>query len=151
MTEESVDFNHIVRLANTDVDGHYKIVKGISQIKGIGWRMAGVIARNIEIPKERRIGDLEDEEIEQIADAVEGVLDIAPTWMFNRQKDYDLGEDTHLIGTDLEMIGKEDIDRMKRTRSYKGVRHERGKKVRGQRTRSNGRTGATLGVSRRRK
>jgi hypothetical protein len=31
-------------------------------------------------------------------------------------------------------------------RSYRGVRHERGQKVRGQRTRSNGRTGMAAGV-----
>ena len=37
---------------------------------------------------------------------------------------------------------------MKRTRSYKGVRHIYGLKVRGQRTRSTGRTGGILGVSR---
>ena len=151
MAEESEDFKYIVRLANTDIDGHYQIVKGLSQIKGVGWRMAGVIARTIDIPKERRIGDLEDEDIEKIAEAIDSVLDVAPTWMFNRQKDYDIGEDTHLIGSELEMTFKEDIDRMKRIRCYRGIRHERGKKVRGQRTRSNGRTGATLGVSRRRK
>src|SRR2546422_6033274 len=36
---------------------------------------------------------------------------------------------------------------MKMIRSYKGVRHETGQKVRGQRTRSNGRTGLTVGVT----
>lgn len=35
---------------------------------------------------------------------------------------------------------------MKMVRSYRGVRHERGQKVRGQRTRSNGRTGMAAGV-----
>ncbi len=35
---------------------------------------------------------------------------------------------------------------MKMIRSYRGVRHERGQKVRGQRTRSNGRTGMAAGV-----
>ncbi len=45
---------------------------------------------------------------------------------------------------------KDDVDMMKMIRSYKGVRHEEGQKVRGQRTRSNGRTGLTLGVMRQR-
>ena len=40
---------------------------------------------------------------------------------------------------------------MKKIRCYRGIRHETGQKVRGQRTRSNGRTGLTLGVSRKRK
>jgi small subunit ribosomal protein S13 len=49
---------------------------------------------------------------------------------------------------DLAMILREDLDLMKRMRSYKGIRHERGLRVRGQKTRSTGRTGAIVGVSR---
>ncbi len=36
---------------------------------------------------------------------------------------------------------------MKMIRCYRGIRHEQGQKVRGQRTRSNGRTGLTVGVT----
>ena len=50
------------------------------------------------------------------------------------------------MGIDLEVSLKDDINRMKMIRSYKGVRHETGQKVRGQRTKSTGRTGATVGV-----
>ena len=46
------------------------------------------------------------------------------------------------------MINQEDVNRMKKTRSYKGIRHESGHKVRGQRTSSNGRRGSTIGVVR---
>jgi len=42
----------------------------------------------------------------------------------------------------------EDINLMKKVRSYKGVRHDRGLRVRGQRSRSTGRKGKTVGVSR---
>jgi small subunit ribosomal protein S13 len=45
------------------------------------------------------------------------------------------------------MVLKDDINRLKMIRCYRGVRHESGHKVRGQRTRSNGRKGLTLGVS----
>jgi small subunit ribosomal protein S13 len=44
----------------------------------------------------------------------------------------------------------DDINRMRRTRSYKGIRHDKGKKVRGQRTRSNGRKGLAVGVVKKR-
>ncbi len=43
---------------------------------------------------------------------------------------------------------RDDINLMKMIRCYKGIRHEQGQKVRGQRTRSNGRTGMTMGVIR---
>ncbi|MCI0497630.1 MAG: 30S ribosomal protein S13, partial [Thermoplasmata archaeon] len=98
-----------------------------------------------------RMGDLDDESVERIAEIIEDIPDITPGWMMNRQKDYDAGTDTHAIGMDLDILGKEDIERMKRVRCYRGIRHERGKKVRGQRTKSNGRKGKTIGVSRRRK
>ena len=54
----------------------------------------------------------------------------------------------HIVGVDLDISLKDDMNRMKMIRCYKGVRHEGGQKVRGQRTRSNGRTGLTLGVMR---
>ena len=55
-----------------------------------------------------------------------------------------------LMGMDLSMTLREDLDLMKKMRSYKGIRHERGLRVRGQKTRSTGRTGAIVGVSRKR-
>jgi small subunit ribosomal protein S13 len=68
----------------------------------------------------------------------------------NRQLDLETGEDMHIVGVDLDIRRKDDINLMKMIRCYKGVRHEEGQKVRGQRTRSNGRTGLTLGVMRQR-
>jgi small subunit ribosomal protein S13 len=64
--------------------------------------------------------------------------------------DFETGEDMHIVGVDLDVRRKDDINMMKMIRCYKGVRHEDGQKVRGQRTRSNGRTGLTLGVMRQR-
>jgi len=71
-----------------------------------------------------------------------------PAWMVNRKKDLVTGEDLHIIGNRLELSVRRDIDRMKRIRSYKGVRHHRGLKVRGQKTKSTGRHGLVVGVMR---
>jgi small subunit ribosomal protein S13 len=46
------------------------------------------------------------------------------------------------------MVREEDINLMRKIRCYKGIRHETGQKVRGQRTKSTGRTGLTVGVKR---
>ncbi|HNT73065.1 MAG TPA: 30S ribosomal protein S13, partial [Methanothrix sp.] len=61
------------------------------------------------------------------------------------------GEDRHVMGTDLVMALREEMDIIRKTRSYRGIRHERGLRVRGQKTRSTGRRGATVGVSRKKK
>jgi small subunit ribosomal protein S13 len=67
--------------------------------------------------------------------------------MTNHQKDFFTGEVTHEIGNDLEMSRRQDINRMQMIDSYKGVRHKRGQKVRGQRTKSTGRSEGTIGVN----
>ena len=57
---------------------------------------------------------------------------------------------THLISVEVATRLRDDINLMKMIRSYRGVRHEAGLPVRGQRTRANGRFGLALGVSKRR-
>ena len=54
----------------------------------------------------------------------------------------------NLVSNDLEIQLQDNVNLMRRIRSYKGIRHETGHKVRGQRTRSNGRKGLTIGVQR---
>ncbi len=81
----------------------------------------------------------------------ERIEEVVPQWMFNRRKDTFTGKNFHLIGTEIDMARKEDIDLLRKIRAYRGIRHEKGKKVRGQRTRSTGRKGVTVGVIRRKK
>jgi small subunit ribosomal protein S13 len=71
-----------------------------------------------------------------------------PVWMLNRQFDPVTGGNRQLYGADLELSIKEDIQREMRTKSWRGIRHSLGLKVRGQRTRTTGRKGMTVGVSR---
>ena len=68
--------------------------------------------------------------------------------MLNRQRDIESGDELHLIGQDLRMVQDEDISRLRAIKSYRGIRHAGGHKVRGQRGRSNGRFGLSLGVQR---
>lgn len=51
-----------------------------------------------------------------------------------------------MVGAELIYFVKEDIEREKRIKSWRGVRHALGLKVRGQRTRTTGRLGVTVGV-----
>ena len=93
-------------------------------------------------------GKLEDKNVTDIENAIMNLNDYVPDWLLNRQKDYDTGEDIHSVSVELKMTHDEDLNRMKKVKSYKGIRHESGHKVRGQRTYSNGRKGLALGVSR---
>ena len=68
--------------------------------------------------------------------------------MLNRQRDIETGDELHLFSVDVSMTQEDDIARLRATKAYRGLRHAARKRVRGQRTRSNGRTGLTLGVQR---
>ncbi|MCD6236481.1 MAG: 30S ribosomal protein S13, partial [Thermoplasmata archaeon] len=117
-------------------------------IKGIGLRMSAFIADSIGVSRDEKIGNLSDEQIGKIQDMVSNLSKYAPDWMVNRRKDYYTGKNRHIIGADITLVLREDINRLKKIRAYRGIRHELGLPVRGQRTRSNGRKGLTLGVSR---
>jgi len=143
----SSSFKYIVRMFGTDVDGNKPIMLGLTSIKGIGFHMAFSIARSLGLDLSRKMGDLSDEEVSRLTKALEDPVSFGvPHWMVNRQKDFETGKDLHLNTSDLIMAVRDDITRMKKIRCYKGVRHERGLKVRGQRTRSTGRKGLVVGV-----
>jgi len=144
------DFKYIVRLSNTDVDGEKNVVYGLTGIKGIGVHMATLIADETGVNRYTKIGDLTDTQIEKLQEIIDNVNKNAPGWMLNHRKDYETGNDIHLIGSDIDMQLRDEINIMKKIRSYRGIRHERGLPVRGQRTRANSRKGLALGVSKKR-
>ena len=144
------DFRYIVRLANTDIDGEKTFVRGLTSIKGVGMHISVLIANETGIDKYVKMGDLTDAQIEKIQKSLDNITKSAPAWMLNHRKDSQSGEDIHLIGSDIDMRLRDEINIMKKIRSYRGIRHERGLPVRGQRTRANNRKGLALGVSKKR-
>lgn len=143
---EDENFNFIVRIASSDIDGQKRVVIGLQSIKGVGKRVAEIVAKRANVDPEMKFGNLPDEKVKEIEQLVTSYVEYAPNWVINRQMDYETGADMHLIGNDLVIIQKDDINRLKMIRCYRGVRHETHHKVRGQRTRSNGRKGLTMGV-----
>lgn len=141
------EFRHITRIANTDLDGAQKIGYALSRVKGIGNRLANVIVQKAGIDPNIRLGFLPEADIKKIEDMIKNPVKYGlPNWLLNRPKDSETGKDTHLVGADLTLQIKSDIDKMKKTRSWKGFRHSHGLKVRGQRTKTTGRKAKALGV-----
>ena len=145
---ENPDFRFLVRLVNTDLDGKKKVAVALRGITGVSDRMATIIAREAELPADAIIGNLSDAEIASLGETIEDVGELVPAWMRNRRADPESGEDLHLIGTEIPIQLREDLNNLKKIRSWKGLRHERKLPVRGQRTKANGRTGSTVGVQR---
>ncbi len=143
---EKPDFKYIVRIANTDIDGHKTVEYGLSSIKGIGIRLGEILADKAGIDRTIKMGDLSDEEVDKLIEVVGKVNELIPPWTLNRRHDVETGADLHIYGAEIFTYKRDDLNRLKKIRCYRGIRHERGHKVRGQRTRSNGRTGLTVGV-----
>ncbi|MEM0202376.1 MAG: 30S ribosomal protein S13 [Archaeoglobaceae archaeon] len=141
-------FKHIVRIADTDLDGNRNVVHALTAIPGIGIRMARSIVNLTGIDAKKRLGYLADEEIEKLRSIIEEKIEELPAWMLNRRFDPVTGQNLHLLSKDVQFARMLDIERMIKIKCYRGVRHAKGKKVRGQRTRSTGRKGRTVGVIR---
>lgn len=149
--QEKEDFLYIVRVANRDLKGERRVDQALSDIEGIGPRLAKIIARLLEIPAKERIGDLKEDQIEKLREFVEKKeYEEIPEWALNHRNDPVTGGDYNLVTNELSMQIQDDINYMKKIKSYKGIRHETNHKVRGQRTRSNGRKGLSIGVTRKR-
>jgi len=144
---EDENFNFIVRIANSDIDGQKRTAVGLQSIKGVGKRVSQIVVTKAKVDPTMKIGSLPEEKVKELEKLVMTYVEYVPNWVVNRQTDYETGADMHLLGNDLDMIQKDDINRMKMIRCYRGVRHETRHKVRGQRTRANGRKGLTMGVS----
>lgn len=140
------DFRYIVRFANTDLEGARSVVYALQKVRGVGARIAEMVADMSGVPRTDRIGNLPESKTEEMEQVLATLHERVPAWIVNRPNDPDSGEDAHLFGSDVDLRRRDDINRMKMIRSYRGIRHEQGQKVRGQRTRSNGRTGLTVGV-----
>lgn len=149
MAEEGVQ--EIVRIADTDVNGTKRIADAITEIKGISHSYANAVANHMEFDPETRIGSLERDEIGEIEDMLGSPEEAGiPSWIRNRRKDRETGDDKHIIGAELMMTEEFDIRRLKEIESYKGRRHEMGLPVRGQKTQSSFRSGEKVGVERER-
>ena len=144
------NYETLVRILSSDIPGSKSVGVGLTRIKGVSWTISKVIFTKLGIPPTKKFQDLTKEELKMIEDFLENP-DI-PVYLKNRRSDPETGEELHLKGTDLELKKEFDIKRLKKMRSYVGVRHSSKLPVRGQRTRSHFRSkGKAVGVKRKKK
>lgn len=144
--EAEEDIRYFVRIGTTDLDGTESVETALLDMNGVGRRVALAVADEADVNSKATLGKLDDEDVEAVKDAVQSFDEHGPDWMLNRERDRYTGEDRHVVGTDLDIVHEEDVNRKKKISSYEGVRHEQGRKVRGQRTKSTGRTGGEVEV-----
>ena len=138
-------YEKIIRIMQTDIDGKKQIYVGLTKIKGVSWSLSNALCNKLGFDKKKKITDLSNEEIKKIEEFIKNPE--IPEFLLNRRKDLDSGKNLHLLGSDLDLRKEFDIKRLKKIKSYKGLRHALGQPVRGQRTRGHFRSkGKAVGV-----
>jgi len=142
-----VELRHIVRFKDSDLDGTVSIQRSLHKVKGLSFSTIKAFLNVVGFDSDKKLGLYTDEELKKLTDAIENPSKYGlPAYLFNRRRDYDTGIDKHLVSVELELEQKSDISRERQIKSYRGVRHATGQKVRGQRTKSTGRKGTAAGV-----
>ncbi len=131
---EKKEYYSIVRIMQTDIPGHKKVLTGLTYIKGVSWAISNAVCKILKLDENKKIEELNEKEINLITDFLKDPK--LPRFLVNRRKDFETGKDSHLIGSNLDMKKEFDIRRLKKIRSYRGLRHALGQPTRGQRTRS---------------
>jgi len=149
--KESKDFKGIVRILGKDIEGHTPLRSALRKIKGVGHAIASNVARaarkELGLKESEWVGEMKDEQLAAIEEIVRfpekhGVR----SFQLNRVRDKAAGTDKHLTMSDLQFSLRQDIEGERNTRSWKGYRFGLGQRVRGQHSRTTGRSGLTVGV-----
>ena len=137
---EKGEFQHIIRLLNTNIDGKQKIMFAMTAIKGIGRRYANLVCKKADVDMNKRAGEMTSEELERLITIVQNPTEYKiPDWFLNRQKDFKTGKYSQVFAQNFDAKLREDVERMKKNRAHRGLRHWWGVRVRGQHTCSTGR------------
>eukprot|EP01083_Nonionella_stella_P159285 519469_1 len=143
----SPDFQHILRVLNTNIDGRRKTMFALTKIQGIGRRFANLICKKAEVDPDQRSGELTQDEVEKLVAIIQSPKQFKiPEWFLNRQREWKTGKYMQAFSNNLSAKLREDLERLKKIRSHRGLRHYWGIRVRGQHTKTTGRRGKTVGV-----
>ncbi|KAK2980592.1 hypothetical protein RJ640_011400, partial [Escallonia rubra] len=116
------EFQHILRILNTNVDGKQKIMFAVTSIKGIGRRYSNIVCKKADVNMNKRYyraGEMSAEEIEKLMTIVANPREFnIPDWFLNRQKDYKDGKYSQVVSNALDMKLRDDLERLKKIRWF---------------------------------
>ncbi|MBI4896178.1 MAG: 30S ribosomal protein S13 [Candidatus Aenigmarchaeota archaeon] len=135
----------IVRILSTDIPGDLAVLRAVRKVKGVSFMFARALCQVTHLDGSEQVGLLTPQQIKSIEEAIQNPP--VPSWLLNRRKDPTTGVSSHVVMAKLDFQLREDVNKLRKMRSYRGVRHELGLPVRGQRTRSSFRKNTTVGVS----
>lgn len=109
----------MARIAGVNIPTGKRVEISLTYIHGIGRTTARQICERLQIPPERRVSDLTEDETLRIRETI---------------------DDQYTVEGDLRREVAMNIKRLMDLGCYRGLRHRKGLPVRGQRTHTNART-----------
>ena len=149
----------------------------LTKIKGVGRRYSNLVCKKADVDLNKRYvshnalyalllqffskvektaltifpysaGEITSEELERIVTIIQNPTQYKiPAWFLNRQRDIVDGKDSQVLANAMDNKLREDLERLKKIRAHRGLRHFWGLRVRGQHSKTTGRRGRTVGVS----
>ena len=122
--QQDTDFNYIVRMMNTNVDGRLQLPYAVAGIKGVGRRLGHLMCRILNMDVHRKAGDLDENEREKVKNFIQNPQEHGvPVWFLNRQRDITDGSTGQITSTMVDTHLRQDLERWKKIRSNRGLRH----------------------------
>jgi small subunit ribosomal protein S13 len=109
----------MARIAGVNLPTNKRLEIGLTYIYGIGQSTARAVCAELGLSPDEKVRDLTDEEITKLRSHIDANL---------------------TVEGDLRRERSQSIKRLSEIGAYRGLRHRRGLPVRGQRTKTNGRT-----------
>jgi len=142
--EKEAPVGRIIRISQSDVPGSKNVYAGLTRIKGVSWSISNAVCRISGVDKNRKVETLSKEEVQKIEEILKNHN--FPKYMLNRRNDFLSGQDSHLLGSNIDLAKELDIKRLKKIRSFRGWRHALGQPTRGQSTKAHFRANRKKGV-----
>ena len=145
-----------MRLLNTNVDGKRKVMYALTEIKGVGRRYANIVCKKADVDLNKRCvgtldhyqtcpylppsaGELNSDELERLVTIIQNPTQFKiPVWFLNRQRDIVDGKTSQILSNNVDSKLRDDLERLKKIRAHRGLRHFWGLRVRGQHTKTTG-------------
>ncbi len=129
----------------------------LTEIKGVGRRYSNIVCKKADVDLNKRYvdhsilltwewhssyiraGELNSDELERLVTIIQNPTRFKiPSWFLNRQKDIVDGKNSQILSNGVDSKLREDLERLKKIRAHRGLRHFWGLRVRGQHTKTTG-------------
>ncbi|KAI7865036.1 40S ribosomal protein S18 [Spinellus fusiger] len=145
---ERNQFQHIICLVNTNVDGKNKITTALTSVKAVGCCFSSIACKKANVDLNKRAGELSNKELECIVTILQNPAQYKiPNWFLNRQKDIVNGKNSQAISNVLDTKLHDDLECLRKIHAHHGLCHYWGLYVHGQHTKTTGCCGRTVDVS----